>query len=165
MKKQTYISLTIVIVAFIGVIAILVTNKNKSPSTSGTTGSSNSMGMMVDNNSIAVSGQGETNTLIASMGVLSDPGYIVVHEDNNGQPGNIIGVSKLVAPGMIHGVSVTLSRKAVAGEKLYAMLHKDNGDKTYSDADAPVMGKNGEPIMMNVTVQIGATTEPGAMSM
>ena len=123
------------------------------------------MGMMVDNNSIAVSGQGETNTLVASMGVLSDPGYIVVHEDNNGQPGKIIGVSKLVGPGMVHGVSVALSRKVVAGEKIYAMLHKDNGDKTYSDADSSVVGKNGEAIMMNITVQSGATTEPGAVSM
>ncbi len=162
-NKQIYILLAIVVV-ILGVGIIVIGNKGKSTTANNSPRSTNTSGMMVENNSIAVGSQGETNTLDASMMVLTDPSYVVVHEDNNGQPGKIIGVSKLVGPGMVHGVSVPLSRNAIKGEKLYAMLHKDNGDKTYSGTDQPVVSKSGEPILMIVTVGTDSST-PGEMSM
>ena len=167
MNKQTSIALIIIVLA-LAIVGIMALQKKSIPATNQNTNTSQnmgSMGMMVDNNSIAVGAQGENNMLTASMLVITDPGFVVVHEDNNGQPGKVIGVSRLVGPGMVHNVGITLSRTAVKGEKLYVMLHKDNGDKTYTDVDSPIVGKTGDPIMMVVTVEAGTPTAPGAMSM
>lgn len=162
---KTNVSIVLVAIVILGAIFAFTGKQNNTPSMTMPMNNGSMSGMMVENNSIAVSGQGETNILVASMIVITNPGYVVVHEDNNGQPGKIIGVSKLIGPGMVHGVSIQLSRNAIAGEKLYAMLHKDNGDKTYSDTDIPVTGKNGEPIMMEVIVKTGIQTQPDSISM
>lgn len=163
MKKQTYILLAIILIVVVA-IYIFSTSQHKLTPISGTTGPVQGTGMMVEDNSIAVSAQGETNTLTASMVVLTNPGYVVVHEDKSGQPGKVIGVSKLVGAGMAHDVTVQLSRKAVQGEKLYAMLHNDNGDGVYTNSDQPVVSKSGEPLMMIITVEGGNISAPGAVS-
>lgn len=138
---------------------------NDSTSENGQNPSNTMGGMMVEDNSIAVSSQGETNLLFTSMVELEAPGYVVVHEDSNGQPGRILGVSGIIGPGMVHGAPVSLSRSTTAGEKIYAMLHKDNGDRTFSLADdQPVQSNQGGPIMMIVEVESGNATQPSDMS-
>jgi hypothetical protein len=121
-------------------------------------------GMMVEQNSIAASAQAGSQNIDASMVMLTKPGFVVVHEDKNGQPGAVIGSSKLIQPGMVQ-MNIPLSRKTVKGEILYAMLHFDNGDGVYSDADQPVLGKNGSPIMMNITVGAEGSATPAAVSL
>jgi hypothetical protein len=160
--NKTYISLAVVIIGIVGVFVLFNENQNKTTTNTGSNEPQSSTGMMMESNSIAVATQGESNTLIASMVMLTDPGFIVVHEDNNGAPGAVIGTSSLINPGMSRE-TVTLSRKLVKGEKVYAMLHKDNGDKQYSSLDQPVIGKSGEPIMMIVTVGPESGT-PGEVS-
>lgn len=52
--------------------------------------------------------------------------WIVIHEDNTGSPGLIIG-HRAVAAGTTTNVTVDLNRSAVHGETLHAMLHDDDG--------------------------------------
>jgi hypothetical protein len=126
---------------------------------------SHSSGMMVENNSIYVSGQGESNALTVSMVTIVESGYVVIHADTNGQPGSVLGYSKLLPAGTHNNVPIRLSRKTVKGEIIYAMLHKDNGDKTYSSVDEPIKGSDGESMMMIVHVDETEETSPDAVSM
>jgi hypothetical protein len=58
--------------------------------------------------------------------VVSDgPGWIVIHADNNGAPGPVIGHKK-VTDGVNKNVRVKIDT-AKATDTLYAMLHTDSG--------------------------------------
>lgn len=68
-------------------------------------------------------------------------GYVVIHKEEKGKPGKIIGVSRMLMPGIYANAAITLNENVVPGEVLYAMLHTDNGDGIFSvDTDVPVKG-------------------------
>ena len=70
-------------------------------------------------------------TLVAIGAVdMSVNGWVVVHEDRDGAPGNILGAQRFDA-GSYTGGQVELLRATVAGGKYYVMLHQDNGDKMF----------------------------------
>ncbi|MGM0576558.1 MAG: DUF7282 domain-containing protein [Myxococcota bacterium] len=93
--------------------------------------------------------------------VVSDgPGWMVIHEDDGGAPGDVVGF-EAVDDGTNTDVTVTLDRDAVDGETLYAMLHIDAGTVgTYEfpGDDGPVL-VDGSPIAppFVVTVDDGVT--------
>lgn len=61
---------------------------------------------------------------------LTNPGYVVIHEDKNGEAGRIIGHSDLVV-GSADNITVPLTRQSKTGELLHAVIHRDDGDKIY----------------------------------
>ncbi|GAB4508798.1 MAG: hypothetical protein OHK0046_02330 [Anaerolineae bacterium] len=77
------------------------------------------------------------------------PGFIVIHTDNNGAPGPVIG-QRLLSPGANYGVSVEIDA-ASATPVLYAMLHEDTGEMgvyefgAVEGADGPVI-VDGAPV-------------------
>lgn len=90
----------------------------------------------------ATMGETETVTLVAD-GVLSDgPGWLVVHADNAGSPGAVIGFAP-VADGFNADVMVELAVEDVT-PILFPMLHEDTGESNVYEfgqvegADAPV---------------------------
>jgi len=75
------------------------------------------------------------------------PGWVVVHEDDDGAPGKVIG-KILVGSGHSEGVAVPLERDIESGEVLFAMLHYDRGSiGEFDDADIPVVDAQGDPVM------------------
>ena len=56
---------------------------------------------------------------------LSDGGYIAIHADNNGAPGEIIGSSKLLSAGAHNEVPIALDEPISENTTLYAMPHFD----------------------------------------
>ncbi len=64
--------------------------------------------------------------------VLSQEGYIVIFNDNDGVPGDIIGESELI-DGEQGQVQVTLSRVLGEDEVYYAMLFHDDGDGLFRE--------------------------------
>jgi hypothetical protein len=77
---------------------------------------------------------------------LKENGYVVIHKEEKGKPGPIIGVSNMIAPGLYSNRSVVLTEGVAQGDILYAMLHADNGDGIFTPKDdAPV---NGDEMMM-----------------
>lgn len=90
---------------------------------------------------------------------LTQHGYIVIHEDEEGQPGDVIGVSDLLEPATYRGFTVMLDRDTHAGERLYAMLHTDDGDGefTFPQSDPPTRGADGLVVVASFPV----TTEAG----
>ncbi len=77
--------------------------------------------------------------------VLAKQGYVVIHADENGKPGKILGVSALLNAGETRDVTVKL--RVEPGVSYWAMLHSDNGNKKFSDADQPTTNERGEVVM------------------
>lgn len=100
------------------------------------------------------------NTLTVSNVQLAGAGWVVVHADNDGSPGEVIGVSDVLAMGSSDDVAITLDESAevAAGDTLWIMLHNDTGeDGVYefdgeNGLDLPVMGDDNTPVMTSITV-------------
>lgn len=78
-------------------------------------------------------------TVTVSLVTAAQPGWIVIHADDNGAPGPVIGHAA-VDTGDNENVTVEVDESGVT-ETLYAMLHVDNGTVgTYEfpDGDPPV---------------------------
>lgn len=109
---------------------------------------------LVGDNAIYISNQGADDFITVGLTQLAQDGYVVVHEDNGGAPGAILGSSELLAGGRTDNVRVALIRETIEGETLYGMLHFDNGDNTFNAAlDTPVVDE-GENITLMI-FQIG----------
>lgn len=97
-------------------------------------------------NRVVVSDQFPGNVVYVSSAQLNSAGWVVVHKDEAGKPGKIIGsvyFEKGIAPG-----KVTLSENTVEGGIYYAMLHSDDGDKVFNVAkDLPLKDAAGNTIM------------------
>ena len=110
----------------------------------------------------------EDGTVTVDRVVSDGPGWIVIHADNNGAPGAVLGHSA-VADGENSDVMVEIDTEN-ATETLYAMLHADLGTEgTYEfpGADEPVQ-VDGQVLTPAFTVtglgqeQATATTEATA---
>jgi hypothetical protein len=98
------------------------------------------------------------NRVVVQQIIHDAAGWIVIHEDNAGAPGAVIGKTLLTA-GVSQNVAITLSRDVVDGEVLYAMLHKDEGvagTYEFPGADAPVLDPLGAVIAPAFTIIIAA---------
>jgi len=88
-----------------------------------------SLGLLrVGDNALYVSEQKPDTFLYASIAVIKGGGFVVIGEDNAGNPDAIIGRSTLLPDGESQDIKIDLSRKSVHGETLYAMLYADNGN-------------------------------------
>lgn len=99
-----------------------------------------------DINRVVISDQFPGNIVYVSSAQFTKPGFVVIHKDNAGQPGAIIGYQyfdKGINPGKI-----TLTSSTVEGGIYYAMLHSDDGDKKFdANKDLPLKDASGNIIM------------------
>ena len=97
--------------------------------------------------SMRIADQIVTDSLIAESVVSDGPGWLVVHADNEGSPGPVIG-SAAVESGTNLDVVVELDAEAVT-PILFPMLHVDTGTEgeyefgTVEGADGPAMTEDG----------------------
>lgn len=100
-------------------------------------------------NSITVEEQKPSKTVMIEEAIIEKASFIVIHEeDEDGNPGSVIGKSSLLLPGTRQNVSITLDRDAKDGETLIAMMHTDNGDSTFDELkDAPALNNDDEEVM------------------
>lgn len=143
MKTTTVFGITAVII--IAVLTYVLFINPQLPSTENTDTSST---MLAEENAVVVLEQRPGASATASIVYLLSPGFVVIHEDNNGAPGAILGASALLQAGESKSVEVTLSRAARDGERLHAMLHTDaDANGTFSaSVDTPVQSSLGGPI-------------------
>ena len=89
---------------------------------------------------------------VAQVG-LARSGYVVIHNSDNGKPGEVVGASSLLSAGDRAIVSVTLTQPAGVGQVLFAMLHRDDGDGAFDAAnDLPVRDSLGNTMMMEFSI-------------
>lgn len=97
-------------------------------------------------NRVVVSDQYPGNIVYISSAQFSAPGWVVIHKDNNGKPGDVIGYTyfdKGINPGKIN-----LKENTKEGMMYYAMLHSDDGDKKFdASKDVPLKDSKGGIIM------------------
>lgn len=120
--------------------------------------SETSLGMFAEENAIVVTDQKPGPTIAVADALLKAPGFVVIHEDNGGAPGAIIGSSALLEASENLNVIITLTRAAKDGETLHAMLHADvNGNGAFEAAtDTPVESELGGPIHGSFGVSVDA---------
>ncbi len=118
--------------------------------------------------SVTVSDQAIEDGTVTVDSVVSDgPGWIVIHTDDDGAPGPVIGHAA-VSDGENTNVTVEIDTEE-ATETLWAMLHEDTGEEgsyEFPDADPPVE-LEGEIVMQSFSTAVvlpetGATVMPWA---
>ncbi len=78
--------------------------------------------------------------------VVSVPTWVVIYEDHNGQPGNVLGAGLFVA-GRESGV-VELLRGTLPGQTYLVGESRDDGDHMYSAQNDPaIRDANGDPML------------------
>jgi hypothetical protein len=97
-------------------------------------------------NRIVMSDQFPGNVVYLSSVTLANGGWVEIHADKNGQPGEYVGSAyfeKGINPGKI-----TLTKPTVEGGISYAMLHSDDGDKKFdATKDLPIKDSKGNIVM------------------
>jgi hypothetical protein len=111
-------------------------------------------------NRISIVDQAPGNIVYVSSVQLAAPGYVVIHKDKAGTPGDVIGY-KYFEAGIYPG-QITLTSPTVEGGVYYAMLHSDDGDKVFNSAkDLPLKDASGNIIMKLFRVTLTPTELKG----
>ena len=96
--------------------------------------------------------------------VLSQPGYVVIFNDNDGVPGSVIGQSEILSGGGEHFI-VPITKVLEEGVVYYAMLYHDDGDERFRlDQDAQVIDSQNSVILMNFIASQEAEPELGPVT-
>lgn len=124
-------------------------------------------GLLLGQNAIYVQDQAPGQSVTVAFATLEEAGFVVIHEAKDDNIGAVIGKSNLTPGGEAENLPpITLSRKTLDGETLFAMLHRDNGDKTFNaKEDAPITDNEGNPFMMQFIIDKEAGEPPGAVSL
>jgi len=135
-------------------------DKNTSPSEVSTNFAmpkENVMSAASSGDTFVVADQPAGNSVVVSKVTLEKAAWVVVHEDRDGAPGNILGALWLPA-GTATQASVELLRDTQAGKAYYVMIHEDTlSDKQFDHAqDLPLKDASGAVIMMKFKTTSGA---------
>jgi hypothetical protein len=93
--------------------------------------------------SITYTGTMTNDQIVVSKAVIDAPGWLVIHSDNSGQPGPVVGQTALT-PGVNTDVLVTFTDPSQVTAQVFPMLHYDTGEAgvyefgTVEGADLPV---------------------------
>jgi hypothetical protein len=128
--------------------------------------------VVIDNNTAASSSATEEGVSLKGVGITVDdqnpgflvvvsqvfvnaPSWVVIHEDVNGTPGNILG-ARLFEKGSNSGIIQLLNSMKV-GKSYLAVVHGDNGDGTFDlKKDTILKGTDGKNIMAKFSVTQGS---------
>lgn len=91
-------------------------------------------GMRAEGNAVITTAQRPANTVKVAQVFLAQSGYVVIHEDVEGNAGSIIGTSVLLNAGESNNVVVPLTRATKDGEQLWSMLHFERNNNTSFNA-------------------------------
>lgn len=98
---------------------------------------------------VEVDNQIAGSTVIVKMVQLKNSGFVNIHEEADGAPGAVLGVSALLPQGTSTNVVVPVSPPTLGSKSYYAMLHMDNGDGKYEfpGPDVPLKDSVGNIVM------------------
>jgi hypothetical protein len=101
---------------------------------------------------IIVDDQNPGHLVVVSQVSLTKPGWVVIHDDNNGVPGNILG-ARLFDKGKNSGI-VELLRALQNGKTYLAVIHEDDGNQHVFSVktDLPLKDASGTIVMTKFVV-------------
>ena len=109
--------------------------------------------VLAGKNAIDVKNQPARSTVTIPLVILNEMGWVVIHEDDTGRPGNALGAA-LVFAGERSNIVVELLRPTVKGKTYYAILHIDDGDKIFDlKKDLPIVDSTGATIQMSFVAE------------
>jgi len=112
----------------------------------------------VTDNSVTVFDQPAGSTVQVLSVSLIQNGWVVIHEDRDGRPGNILGAQRFTAGLHPEGGEVELLRWTEEGETYYAMLHDDDIDRSFDlTTDLPLTDENGKVILATFVATANVT--------
>lgn len=174
MSSKAPLSWILLLIAIAGVVAALIltspTGPLKAPSTPEEAGGEttpredNFTGMMrLGPNAIYLDTQtAGIDEVLVGIVAMEQPGFVVIHADDNGTPGEIIGFSTLLTEGG-QGFTVSVDRPLVDGGVYYAVLYTDDGDGMFgAKVDSQVVDAEGSVILMTFEAQEGYVPEDNA---
>lgn len=82
---------------------------------------------------------------------LDQPGFVVINQNNQGQPGAILGYSDYLMADQAQ-VTISLDQPLVAQEVYFAVIHQDNGDQLFDPLDLPATDSESRVILKTFTV-------------
>ena len=120
---------------------------------------SNDSGLLkVGDNAIYVADQKPSSFILISLISLDKNGYVVIYDDVQGKPGNIIGSTKILPKGESKLIIAGLIRPTISGEILFAVLHQDSGDSIFTPSlDIPFRDEDGNIISMSFNINRDAS--------
>ena len=102
----------------------------------------------------------EGDPFVSVNAFMPEPGFAVVYDEVAGEPGNIIGYSRLLESGNNHEIQVNIESDVQRDQIIFVLLHKDDGDGQFSIvSDNVVVGAGGNLIMSTATVRAGEDVE------
>ncbi|HEY4479017.1 MAG TPA: hypothetical protein VI981_01505 [Candidatus Paceibacterota bacterium] len=111
----------------------------------------------VGSNAILVNNQMPGKNVAIALVALLEDGWVVIHKDSNGKPGQIIG-TKYFKAGESRGF-LELAAPSTSGT-YYAALYSDNGDGRFDVTEDAAIVSDGEPMMMIFQIGPEFTDEP-----
>ena len=148
---------TVVVIIVLIIIGVMVFGNKKADTSDNTaTDTTTDQSSTGTTNRVSLLDQYPGNVVYLTSVQLSSPGWVVIHADNQGQPGEIIGSTyfdKGINPGKI-----TLTKSMIDGGTYYAMIHSDDGDKKFNAAkDLPIKNSAGSIIMQifHASISVG----------
>lgn len=146
-KPWQWIVTVVIIIVLIVLGIMMFSGKGGEEGTTETPSTNEGSGLVSGQlNRVVVSDQFPGNVVYISSAQLTNDGWVVIHKDDAGKPGAIIG-SAYFAKGINPG-KVTLTENTVEGGIYYAMLHSDDGDKVFdASKDLPLKDAVGNVIM------------------
>ncbi|MCB9536549.1 MAG: hypothetical protein H6704_09805 [Myxococcales bacterium] len=85
-------------------------------------------------------------------------GYLAVHIDDDGQPGELLGAQR-VGPRMVARTRVELGRRLAATQRLHVILHLDEPRNSRYDPEDPIaLSATGEPLVLIYDLAFQSTT-------
>lgn len=152
-KTWQWIVTVIVIIALVVLGYYMFKGGAKTDSTTPVEETTEAVSKTNDANRVVVSDQFPGNIVYISSVQLAQPGFVVIHKDNKGTPGDVIGYQyfdKGTYPGKI-----TLTSATTEGGVYYAALHSDDGDKKFdAKKDLPIKDASGNAIMKLFRVSV-----------
>lgn len=160
-SQKMVIVATLAFILGFGLAWLILSQKGGSVAVNGqstTTPSQSELSTTTGANFVQVPNQAEGVSVEVPQVKLDRLGWVVIHEDDNGAPGRILG-AQLYDAGTSSG-SVDLLRGTIAGNKYYAMLHEDNGDRAFDPKkDTPILGADGNPVMTSFMATAGSSSQ------
>jgi hypothetical protein len=149
---------TVIVIIVLIIIGILVFGKGSSPAvTDNTQSTTTDQTEQVTGNRLTMTDQYPGNVVYVSAVQMEKDGWVAIHKDVNGQPGEIIGYAPVKAG--INPVKITLTKPLVDGQSYIAMLHGDDGDGKFDEAkDAALKDASGAVILkvFKASASVGA---------
>lgn len=95
---------------------------------------------------------GGTNIFIENAFLLEE-GYVVIHREEDGKSGEIIGVSELLQVGANDNFLMDIDEEVIEGDILFAMLHTDYGDGVFDPLlDIPTVDSEGNSVLVKFDI-------------